>query len=232
MNSKQFQLRKHKGYVMLFPVHLLYRIDDIEDGSELRRGLPAAHLIYGVAQTINCANYAYFIALDLARSLNHPKVKLTLISLPDADVFLTECSLSFFFLVGGGCVSTSNFGTASGSRDGVVLEGHVSLSNGGAVQGSGDKELVPLVKFLSFYRSQAILQAKFGLKSCIESGGIFLMCVGLLQLFSEDRRELSQLISRISVFFQIRDDYENLMSDEVRQVIFPNLVLKYVSLLQ
>ncbi|KAM6494862.1 Isoprenoid synthase domain containing protein [Amanita muscaria] len=37
-------------------------IDDIEDGSQLRRGNPVAHKIYGVAQTINAANYAYFLA--------------------------------------------------------------------------------------------------------------------------------------------------------------------------
>ncbi|KAK8876911.1 isoprenoid synthase domain-containing protein [Apiospora arundinis] len=37
-------------------------IDDIQDNSRLRRGLPVAHSIFGVAQTINTANYAYFLA--------------------------------------------------------------------------------------------------------------------------------------------------------------------------
>lgn len=45
-------------------------IDDIEDHSNLRRGLPVAHLIYGVPLTINCANYAYFIALKKCIELN------------------------------------------------------------------------------------------------------------------------------------------------------------------
>lgn len=35
-------------------------VDDVEDGSDLRRGLPTAHTIFGVAQTINTANYVYF----------------------------------------------------------------------------------------------------------------------------------------------------------------------------
>lgn len=39
-----------------------HRIDDIQDNSRLRRGLPVAHSIFGVAQTINTANYAYFLA--------------------------------------------------------------------------------------------------------------------------------------------------------------------------
>ena len=49
-------------------------IDDIEDGSELRRGQPVAHAIYGIPQTINSANYIYFIALERVLSLQHIKV--------------------------------------------------------------------------------------------------------------------------------------------------------------
>jgi len=51
-----------------------FRIDDIEDGSELRRGQPAAHAIFGIPQTINAANYVYFIALERTLDLKHPKV--------------------------------------------------------------------------------------------------------------------------------------------------------------
>lgn len=58
----------------------LRRVDDIEDDSQLRRGTPGtwrtfssihdltnvacivAHRIYGVPQTINSANYVYFLA--------------------------------------------------------------------------------------------------------------------------------------------------------------------------
>ncbi|XP_074643488.1 geranylgeranyl pyrophosphate synthase-like [Tubulanus polymorphus] len=47
-------------------------IDDIEDNSILRRGIPVAHNIYGVAQTINSANYVYFLGLQKVLSLGHP----------------------------------------------------------------------------------------------------------------------------------------------------------------
>lgn len=46
-------------------------IDDIEDGSNLRRGQPVAHNIYGLASTMNCANYVYFIALHKCMQLNN-----------------------------------------------------------------------------------------------------------------------------------------------------------------
>ena len=47
-------------------------IDDIQDGSDLRRGSPAAHRVFGAAQTINSANYAYFLAQKELLQLKSP----------------------------------------------------------------------------------------------------------------------------------------------------------------
>ena len=49
-------------------------IDDVEDNSQLRRGVPVAHSIFGTAQTINSANYVYFCALQELLTLNNPEV--------------------------------------------------------------------------------------------------------------------------------------------------------------
>ncbi|XP_054009287.1 terpene synthase-like isoform X1 [Hylaeus anthracinus] len=48
-------------------------IDDIQDNSVLRRGFPVAHSIYGIASTINSANYGSFIALEKVIALGHPE---------------------------------------------------------------------------------------------------------------------------------------------------------------
>ena len=48
------------------------RLDDLEDGSPLRRGKPSTHNIYGAAQTINSATYLYTQATDMAAELNNP----------------------------------------------------------------------------------------------------------------------------------------------------------------
>ncbi|KAK0645194.1 Geranylgeranyl pyrophosphate synthase atmG [Lasiodiplodia hormozganensis] len=48
-------------------------IDDIQDSSKLRRGLPVAHSIFGVAQTINAANYAFFLAQQELPKLGNPR---------------------------------------------------------------------------------------------------------------------------------------------------------------
>jgi len=46
-------------------------IDDIEDNSKLRRGVPVAHSIFGVPSVINTANYVYFLALERCMSLGN-----------------------------------------------------------------------------------------------------------------------------------------------------------------
>ncbi|KAJ1819220.1 hypothetical protein LPJ56_001628 [Coemansia sp. RSA 2599] len=52
-------------------------IDDVEDNSDLRRGIPVTHKIYGVPMTINTANYMYFIALqDVLAMKNAPLVDI------------------------------------------------------------------------------------------------------------------------------------------------------------
>jgi geranylgeranyl diphosphate synthase type 3 len=48
-------------------------MDDVEDNSELRRGIPVSHLVYGVPQTINTANYVYFLAVQELLALDSNK---------------------------------------------------------------------------------------------------------------------------------------------------------------
>jgi geranylgeranyl diphosphate synthase type 3 len=52
------------------------RIDDIQDNSKLRRGRPVAHSLFGVAQTINSANYVYFQAMQELFKLPNPLAAL------------------------------------------------------------------------------------------------------------------------------------------------------------
>jgi geranylgeranyl diphosphate synthase type 3 len=49
-----------------------HRVDDVEDSSLLRRGEPVAHNIFGVPQSINSANYVYFLALQELSTLQNP----------------------------------------------------------------------------------------------------------------------------------------------------------------
>ncbi|XP_069462958.1 geranylgeranyl pyrophosphate synthase [Ambystoma mexicanum] len=47
-----------------------------------------------------------------------------------------------------------------------------------------------------------------------KTGGLFGFAVGLMQLFSDYKRDLKPLLDTLGLFFQIRDDYANLHSKE------------------
>ena len=57
---------------MLHTASLL--VDDIEDDSDLRRGFPVAHKIFGIPQTLNSANYHYFCAMKQLQRLGNAEV--------------------------------------------------------------------------------------------------------------------------------------------------------------
>ncbi|KAL6239865.1 hypothetical protein BDW75DRAFT_248656 [Aspergillus navahoensis] len=48
-------------------------LDDLEDGSELRRGRPSTHTIFGPGQTVNSANYQLIRALQKVHELGNPQ---------------------------------------------------------------------------------------------------------------------------------------------------------------
>ncbi|KAH8804509.1 isoprenoid synthase domain-containing protein [Xylogone sp. PMI_703] len=48
-------------------------LDDVEDNSKLRRGVPVAHSIFGTPQVINAANYACMLALQEVHRLENPE---------------------------------------------------------------------------------------------------------------------------------------------------------------
>ncbi|RFU31942.1 hypothetical protein B7463_g4440, partial [Scytalidium lignicola] len=64
--NEWFQISEEQCTIVSNIVGVLHNaslmIDDIQDGSKLRRGMPVTHSVYGIAQTINAANYMYFEA--------------------------------------------------------------------------------------------------------------------------------------------------------------------------
>lgn len=136
-------------------------IDDIEDSSSLRRGVPSAHTVYGIPLTINTANYAYFICLSKAIQLDAYQA---------ANIY-SEQLLDLH----------KGQGMEIWFRDNFVCPNEVQY-----------KELV--------------------LK---KTGGLFKLAIRLMQIFSADKsNKYDPLIDSIGLFFQIRDDYANLVSKE------------------
>lgn len=48
-----------------------------------------------------------------------------------------------------------------------------------------------------------------------KTGGLFMLAIRLMQLFSDSEQDFSKLTAILGLYFQIRDDYCNLTSKEV-----------------
>ncbi|XP_004931181.1 terpene synthase [Bombyx mori] len=135
-------------------------IDDIQDNSILRRGIPVAHSIYGVASTINAANYAMIIALEKTLELGHPL----------ATTVYTEQLLELHRGQGMEIYWRDNFQCPSEDE----------------------------------YKQMTIKK----------TGGLFMLAIRLMQLFSENKSDFTNLSAVLGLYFQIRDDYCNLSMRE------------------
>jgi len=138
-------------------------IDDIEDNSKLRRGIPVAHKIYGVAHTINSANYIYFKALERVLSLNHPE-----------------------------CIS-------------IFTEELLELHRGQGMD--------------IYWRDSYTCPTEDEYREMVQrkTGGLFRLAVKLMQSFSANKSDFVPLLDTLALFFQIRDDYANLLSEEYKE---------------
>ncbi|XP_034829605.1 terpene synthase [Maniola hyperantus] len=135
-------------------------VDDIEDNSILRRGIPVAHSIYGIASTINAANFVVIIALDRTLQLGHPM----------ATTVYTE----------------------------QLLELH---------RGQG-------IEIYWRDNFQCPTEKEYSDMTMKKTGGLFMLAIRLMQLFSDNKSDFSKLSSILGLYFQIRDDYCNLCLQE------------------
>jgi geranylgeranyl diphosphate synthase type 3 len=80
------------------------------------------------------------------------------------------------------------------------------VPHGGRVPRDGAEQLSALA--ISAYCS--------GLTNAIilaETGGLFRLAVGLMQAFSDSALDLTPLVNALAVYFQVRDDYVNLLDE-------------------
>jgi geranylgeranyl diphosphate synthase, type III len=136
-------------------------IDDIEDNSKLRRGIPVAHAIYGIPSVINCANYVYFLALEKCIALQNEQA---------TRIFTGE-----------------------------LLNLH---------RGQGYD-----IAWRDSYHCPT--EEQYIQMVTDKTGGLFRLAVGLLQAFATSCQHVNYtpLVNNLAVYFQIRDDYVNLVDD-------------------
>ncbi|EAW14129.1 polyprenyl synthetase family protein [Aspergillus clavatus NRRL 1] len=146
--------------VMLFNSTLL--LDDIEDGSALRRGQPAAHVKFGVGQTVNSATFLHAEAVSLV--LEH---------------------------LGPDCLN-------------IVLDEIKTLARGQALD-----------LHWTFIQARPTVNEYLTMVDH-KTGGFFrlvLRAMGSLSSTAVDS-DLEHLVTLMGRYYQIRDDHQNLASDE------------------
>lgn len=124
-------------------------VDDVQDNSELRRGFPVAHHIFGVAQTINSANYIYFAALQELLTLNNQQALATfaeeLVNLhrgQGMDLFWRDTLT---------CPSEDDYLEMVGNKTGGLFRLGIKLmqaESAASVGGGGGLDCVPLVNLV------------------------------------------------------------------------------------
>lgn len=58
-------------------------------------------------------------------------------------------------------------------------------------------------------------ESEYKLMTIRKTGGLFMLAIRLMKLFSESDKDFSKLTAILGLYFQIRDDYCNLTSEEV-----------------
>ncbi|KAL7655894.1 hypothetical protein ACMYSQ_005027 [Aspergillus niger] len=142
--------------------HSTLMIDDIEDDSMLRRGKPAAHVVFGKAQTVNSATYLYAKATRDLDQLQQDACKAAF--LDELETLALGQALDLHWKFQKTCPTTGEYLTMVDNK----------------------------------------------------TGGLFRMTLRLLEIESkaEPCPDLMQLITLMGRYYQIRDDYLNLTSDE------------------
>lgn len=164
--NEWFEVPRQSQEIITLIVDFLHNsslmLDDCEDGSELRRGNPASHMIFGQAQTINTATFLFVRAVQEAGKLRNAK----------SISVLTE-QLEILFI-------------------GQSWDLHWR-----------EKLLCPTEEeYLEMVDKK--------------TGGLFQLLANLMQLESTSPSyyDLDALVTSLGRYFQIRDDFINLTSQE------------------
>ncbi|PLB54031.1 terpenoid synthase [Aspergillus steynii IBT 23096] len=145
---------------MLFTSSLM--LDDIEDGSHLRRGLPAAHVKFGLSQTVNSATYLFGKAVALAG--RHLRPECPAVTMNELEILTLGQGMDLNWTFLKKCPTVSEY---------LIMIDH-------------------------------------------KTGGFFRLALQLMQVDADvqPNDNLMHLITLMGRYYQIRDDYQNLASEE------------------
>ncbi|KAK6541599.1 hypothetical protein TWF694_007399 [Orbilia ellipsospora] len=164
-------------------------IDDIEDNSSMRRGFPSAHGVFGVAQSINTANFLFVKCLDMAQQLPNSEVAVKVFTgmpvsiIPDAIDCLYNLTQVYLIIF-----------------DGIEELRNLHLGQGYDLNWTFNGSCPTEAEYIKMIDGK--------------TGGLFRMAARLMQIHATQNHGINaeHLLALMGRFFQIRDDYQNLAS--------------------
>ncbi|CAL7947129.1 unnamed protein product [Xylocopa violacea] len=135
--------------------------DDIQDNSNLRYGMPAAHNVYGIAMAVNAALYTIPIGMEKVIELNHPEAVR------------------------------------------IYAEQWIQLCRGQGIE----------IYWRENYTCPS--EAEYKVMVMQKTGGLYFLILRLMQLFSDYKKDITNLVGILGLYLQIRDDYCSLYLDEL-----------------
>ncbi|PWN29020.1 terpenoid synthase [Jaminaea rosea] len=187
----EHRLQKVRKVVeMLHNASLL--MDDVEDNSDLRRGAPVAHKVYGTPQVLNTSNYVYFLVFREIEAMGHERAEHE----------------------GQGSLSSASQKATQSER--LLVEEMINLHRGqgldllwrDTLQCPTEEEYVEMVR----NKTGGLLRIAGGLMT-IWRGESEDGAAGQRSTSTTSTPNLAPLLDLIGLLFQIRDDYMNLDSD-------------------
>ena len=125
----------------------------MEDSSNLRRGIPVAHSLFGVPQTINSANYIYFLALQSLTALPNASAALSIYTEELLNLHRGQ-GMDLYWRDTLTCPSESDYLEMVSNKTGGLFRLAVKLmqAESRATTTSGDAvNCIPLIQAISLY---------------------------------------------------------------------------------
>jgi geranylgeranyl pyrophosphate synthase len=173
-------------------------LDDFQDGSNLRRGKPSTHTIFGAGPTVNSAFFQFVLAVKEIEKLNNAKCREVLLGKKITLVLQKEDGLKELLE----------------ELDNMFVGQSLDLDWTSNLTCPSIEEYLRMVDFSKLDNSRT---------SCSELTSHFAETGGLFRLLANMMIALSPLASPPNIdrwatlfgrYFQIRDDYQNLTSAE------------------
>lgn len=146
-------------------------IDDIEDNSTTRRGIPTSHTLFGVPLTINSANYMYFKAMEALQVIAG-----------DNKILLHDLMVIF-------------------------NQEMINLHRGQGLDIYWRENLLHFIPDETKYYNMVMNK----------TGGLFRLTVRIMELLTDVKlpHSLVPLSNLLGIIYQIRDDYQNLLNEQM-----------------